>query len=1687
MATPANTPNTSRASIADRSAQTVKAKYTQGAPLVDVNVNAVIDYLHWQSTDGERLRSDVVGGDTPLAELAIRPVEVERRGVDAVSDRNADNFAIQLGRVSTRNGVLNLLPLMDPALKPYVIFDYKKVVDAGATDVADRPYGNHLFMGQITSSGAGLDDQIVDASKKFQAHHRLTKYSGSVTTGGMKISHAYAPQEPETDVQPLRLDVYEDPARIVVLTGANAGEERTIDSLVSETTLSVNSPFKNAFAEGDTYVIVPSNQLEVQRSIYDAAKVADSYALIPGSVATAVGFVVAYLHVWQEDLDGVEDPSLDDPNLNQVTWHNTQLRWCVRTAHIRTDDAAGTDRPHPYHLKALLTNMGYQPLSDLDAGGANIIEESMWADMNTVAHVDRDMSSPSWHVWEGLTAYHFFRLKGDRTRQNLSRLMLDTYEAALQYLAGDAGDIVALLATCPEQKGDDSDTLSPNFVPLRTHPAEAPGIERPRLNTYYKDGSIRGAVIFARMPLLMSQRDAALELVRARSLNARTDRYDLLSTGGYAGLPQLFETDTGMYAPLLYNDLPSHLSHLDTMVQALMGVGQSAGTTNPNVEVDGQQSPRRMASSKVIKDTVAGEILGAGGHNSSSFVPTVTTHMMNADALLIGRVHMVDPLAGATATEDDYQFLAGPGQYIRRDGTAVDPDSDDGWSFYRYLGPEPYQEGDKTRFRLRNPSEGTIQANVMRDSLSFRKLAMKTTGFMDAELFTFNVQHPAWVNDGNAMLEPGAETGNGYSSVGAFLRGNQARTSASISAQPVSRESYAVGTFKSTTGNPHRGIGAPQPDHDGGYPLTDQARGTGSVESSGGPNPMDTPAANRRIDEDYGAWGRFDYDHTAELADTVNMIDTWANRCTVGRLRYHIGDFYPAPNGTSNALVDNMMLYVRIEPLSLVHWATMPRHQHSVIENSLLAWDGLVDLIAKVAVTADTSNLVDSDGNPLVTEASPDRNDTPSSGSEVGDISWRQRPFDDKHQPFVHWYHPMQEYIQTPHGGGNGYHSIGNLKFSVYNKWGERSLIAPGIVAHADFGAGGISSDFITPNEGAPSSTAEERWESGDLTSTSASGNHLNFSPGVSSDDSVTMDDAGAFNVDDKRWAFPFTPYDPEDTFVGGTILSKGVPGPVFLPAYRTHAKGLLTDIGGGDNIGYHEAFEAIDTTLVGATGTHDQGDGDWMYFPQTDKLLEPGSFGAAWGAGSLRTPNSAYDWSIPVMRAHIRTDTVAAILDSLQATARLPNSLETSYPSQADPQPGVGPDVDTDTLFIGDLGTSLARAASGSQSFFQSPLMFGGAWDNTTAGNGRPLHIDKAAGTSSDVVNDAFELAAEERYWWRFNSPGDGSKFIPLIGTFSAIRYMGMQQKLLWNSSIRVLHVRPGGGWRGAGAVKSRATTSKAPKSLTELFLVRNRQTGQAVPLPDGPTGPTIGGFDNVTLGNKTFLHLESAHPAANSVITIEGHTTSVHPNASLMGHLYPMIVDSLGAYGESAGVGRQALYQATADPNHDIEAAHFTNTQVITGLTGDTYAADPFDWAFAQASDPGSQTRVANTDRLHQNSGIEIDVLNELRYVRNKAAAHGIDQAGFGGVTWADLMPTEDEISAPGDHEIMFVLYTGSYGQQMVDSEVPHGYNPPFAGCRIIATLEVNRSSERVPSDDGPGEHYGVDQKTWHILGHG
>jgi len=1671
--TPRNKPNLTRYGTFDPTKGYVDFRLQQGVPVFDVDINDGSDYAGYQ-TKGLGIAALGIEG-RPLGPYDWLPRPVTNDGVNpGVHNRNLDNFAVTLGRLATPMGVVDNshFPLIQYGTRTgvgqaankykFVIYDWHLIENMGEELAQDWEYGNYMFRGVVSSV---VDDTITDLTKRFTSNHRLIETDAvDLEVEGDTASGPSTGPEPQNTVNPWKVVFYEPACRVKFLSGVLAG---TILDIIgfSETSLQLEISVSGSVAEGDEYIVLPGNALTQHALLYHAQTRAETLQF--GGL-TAAYWQSFYVMTWLEDICTDEDADLEHPKRSGDTTHRTQLRWCIRSANFRMSSEAdeGYSTLHPVHIRKLLTLDGASPT---DVGIGLYPHRDLLDDGAQPGVTDGDEGrefAQAWPVWvdgtgevqtfldsglwgeQGLTRAHWFvnavNEFGDRWNPEIFCSAIQAaMKSALTELTVNADPVFhsVLLTTVPSPKWS-TVAEEDQYVWQYWHPAIPVALSDfvPRLEcsgaliaSLDADADAAPARVFAPAREFADSRHMAQELMQARSLGSNhpylTDFFGPADSSIPGGL--LYTSASGFDVPLLYSSLSEHLSAIDTLLCGVTGLGFGLGTTNGRARVTKYVIP----SAKNFLFHEHTDTLAQAGQSNRSLTYS-TLKQINPCEESQGAVTPIDVLVGSTnlnnSVDSNYgAFVAGPGEYrLREDGTTVGPEADYGWGHYRNPDLEA-GAGTHTPIQRRPYEEGRAQAMQMAQALNFRKLAIKTSAHGEADLFDYWVGDPAALTEADGTLKNvGTPTGPGNSGVGAFQDATFRQDPTVVS--PEDFNSYnGIETFNNVGSAPDEAYHAGE-------------KGSQSVERA-----YVAEQAAVRIPTTVGPWGRW-----AKIS--TDQLDQWENRCTSFRLRYHIGDYYPGPVGDdgaayTNALVDTLPLYVRFEPLSLVHWATMPKHMHSAIAKSFSFLDKLKAWLELVTGTGTTDHLMSGviaeahdTREVLTTETSPSHTED---GVPVGDPDPRNLPFRHDHHPFVHWYHPNMEHITAPwpSGDDHDYTEVGLDHPVCYHKFGERSLIIPAL-AYTGVGTGDADIHAL------------ENWEEADIAPTELGAHMPEANPGT---EGIMVIDTQNVPVDGDSTPFPFVPGDPKDPDPDVTYAYMGYPGPVFMPSFRKFFEGVT----GGDAHGFHPAFSAPGL---------DDSYGEKHFWPSIDADgYDDAGMSHYWDADGDREGGTFY-FKTPVLRAAIRTDTVAAIVQLVRTLGSYSHDDAPAAPAE---QPGAGPDVPTDTLFVGDLGTGVCLDSAGTiaRSFFLNPMIMGSPASSV---DGLPKHNSN----TTDTYYDIFTYCADERE----AASGTQPEFLPLLNTFVMMKYMGLQQKLLWNCSFRVLHARP--GCANLNAPANGGVRTSAPKSLTEVFLVRDWETGAAC---NGGLGWAVQDGELVvpispdSPAQKPFIHFESIHPVAAG-----GGGIPEHPNHPYLKHLYPMIADSLGAVEEGENGN---LRESGAAIDTRLTANDFNSVSMIlrTGLTGDTFVGDPFDYEYSHNQDPLSA--VPYNDRLHQNSGIEIDLVSALRFIRENAATYHLDETGAFGKSLVQMMPTTEELTAPGDHEVIFVLYTGKYGQKMIDDTVPDGYNPPFAGCHIVASIEVNRPAERESSNTdtyGPGvlgKHYGEipGRETYSILG--
>ena len=1605
----------------DDTKQYKKVVFQQGKPVLDVDLNDMSDAILAQTTSALAEKMGFGPSQVDYKDWALLNVE---HGTPT-SARNAHNFALSLGRIDTLKGVVDTSVLRGDGFDNKVIFDYQTIVDGGVDTPTDRAYSNYILKGTVTASGDGTS--ITDEHKNFSTYLGLLgRDYERVITSSATASQVNASITTASTSFGIRVE--EGACSVVFTSGNAAGNIVPITSITNGgRTLNLNSNI-GSHTEGDSYVILPNNELRSYRDAYNAAQTqADSKHLGLGKLPR----VVTYLQVFEEDIASDEDTSILSSALGIETTHRTQLRWCVRTALVYfstdgdiLDSTSVTDLSLAHVFTELVgDSIDYQSMLDSASSTDETLITQYWRGVDSTGALDSDLMGqmPSSIGVDGVTPMHFFASKEAQADRLIWPFLKSVLLRSLDGLNG-YNDVQVLNMHYSESKSATNapnESLSPYFYLGMVTDNTATNVVHARLGVEGLftpiDSGCEPASYKSPMRIVTSQADLSEDNLLSRSL--------------YGPSGVLY----GATAPLVFPNVASHLSFVDQALIGLMGLGSFGSDKN------GFSVPSAID----YTPDGANASVAQAGYGSGAVKP----------------FGLLAPSSGLDG------FNSGSSSYLLRDkgsrsSHTVNMDDEDlGWSIH-IKEASGLEGADGTDLSLRSWHQGPAQAVAFNQGLSFRKLAIKTTAHKSADLFTVSAE-PAY-NASSAQLTEKLTAPGTFAMIPAY------KTVGST----LDLESYAGAGAKYEVGvNEYRNSAQSEP----GQIQTNLPKNLLLQYYSGyGVSESTIENTSRDLnDHGYGPWNRFDQkdaNTNSGFDPSLHPADLWANRATAMRLRYHVGDFYPGSKDArgipANQLVDSLNLFVRVEPLSLTHWMTMPKHQHSILENSLVLAEGIEALLKVSHGIGDTQKLINGDGNPLVTASSPYKVDGKyphkpelnSTGAE-GDVDPFDLPFGHDAHPFVHWYHPAQNELQmpAPNSTADQYYQNANgdyFRVTVYPKFGRRSLIVPALVP---FTMKAHEVDLQHDTHDSHSIPIFSYTESGTTVPSYPDETTSNpYSVGINPD----LADAGTNDVDDG--VLPYVPYatktSTSSTYTyeypdGSTEVfrtnqitfptlfdnyndAEGV-GPVFLPASRKYLN--YSGDASSPALGFNKLLKADSSSV-------------WEYIDSKEDSAFPYDereqyYYSEGGTGISGVPSGLLmnfeSWSVPVMRAAIRTRTVAAIVNLVRTSFEtglggytlsaeyadfftMPTETWNTATRSGLQTPGIGPDAPTDTLFVGDMGTAVGGYSE--RVAFASPLNLGVGALNA---NGGLLHN---SWTGQSVIRDAFEAA------WHYASGEDATQ--PVLNTFWALRHQGLQQKLLFNCSFRVLHHRPSGRDANDGP-------SSMPKSLTEMFLVHDRTQGNAVKALTRATNKADA---------KPFIHLASTHPASAGV-----NNQVAHPNYTKMSHLYSMVSDSIGgshdpnAYGESNGF---------------VEYI-FSNPTTQTSAMGDTFAVDPYDYL---SISNGTTLSTKSKENAHNNSGIEIELLSELSAIHGDPTTRGLDLTG-GDFELIDTIPTPNELTLPGDHEIVFVLYTGHYGAKLFDTAgiVDTSNTPTVAGCHLTATLELNRPSERISSTATDEHHYG------------
>lgn len=1639
-----------------------KVVFQQGKPILDVDLNDLSDALIAQS------RSSLI------EKMGFGPAQLDYRewaitSVDSAptDNRNIDNFSFTLGRLDTHKGVIDTNSYKGDSLDSRIVFDYRKLVADSTTSTFDRPYANYIHKGTVTT---GDISGFKDYSKPLtNPNTKLLGFDTNVEISSDYTSYVSQVNQNATNTTQAFLGRFvEGACRVVFLSGNNAGLEREITGF--DGTGITFAALPQTLNAGDEYIIVPANTLSAYRTRY-ASKTdrASSEAVGLGNMSK----LLVYVQVFEEDISSDEDSDIQSSLLGYETTHRTQLRWCVRVCEYfesqEGDTSPDTNKQltnlQLQHIFKKLSSTGsveYQTLIDsVDATSSqneNYLQTNFWRNNLKGSFTDTQLDkqvSPYYSV--GITPMHFFSAKEAQVQ---SLLWAFLKSSLLGVLDGQNGhndvQILALMHSESKTTSNNapSETIVEFFYPGAYTDLTTNTIEHAFLSNRenYKNSDLDTSLDFTpgnfiSPPKIMhTQAELSEDNMRSRTL-----------FGFRGGI--LY----GDVAPLVFQSSADHLSFIDQAVLGALGLGYSLGTDS---------SGNRVSS--YYDFTAPGST-------------TTETQSGYGD----GAVKMVDILNSSTPS----YTLRDKG--TRTNHTVSSTDENLGWSFYRYEGASLVGDNDETEISRRQWDQGIGQAIALRDSINFRKLAIKTSAHKSMDMFTISprplhqITPNGFINTWSETLDDSNTFGRSVLSITMnvpfLLPFNDENDNEVYSAY---RDTYS-GLGREVGGNiPAYSANLFMPNNktlalDNDVSLKTNYNSRDLLEryqhqSSGVSSYVvrDTNATTNldsnhySLGNYYGPWGRFSFSEAAWTRSVDNgalkvPMDLWSNRCTAMRLRYHIGDFYP--NGTDsrgipkNLLVDNLNLFVRIEPLSLAHWMTMPKHQHSILENSLVLADGIEALLKVSHGLGDTQKLINSSGQPLLQSTSPYHQEEIYEGqtldlvnrdTNVGNVDPMDLPFGHENQPFVHWYHPAQNNIRRNHG------QVLGTRATYYPKFGRRSLIIPAITANQHDSFVGFNNNYNRPHYDDLNGTTQNSLGGADIENAVATssgylggsveyvahGKDVNIGGGVSYD--VYDRQGNIVEVVSGELSFPFTPSTSTNSYNDIT--------PVFLPANRYFIQNNDLQTVNGSQISRRVGYDTVIRNYNSYSRWNLDAKED-QYIPYSEKTLY-------WDdevSGVTNPPSylqQEFDvWSVPVMRAGIRTTTVAGIvglvrtsfensLDSSTLPSEYSNFTLSEYAYTASGEhkgmqvPAIGPDIPTDTLFVGDTGTALSQVYQ--RSGFMSPLTLG---VGSILKDGGLVHNNQKTSSSIKVYRDSFDVYVDK------TSNSDS-----LRRSFNSLSGMGLQIKLLTNCSFRILHARPNGS-----VVANERQQSSTPKSLTEVFIGHNRS------VTEGGTMQPVSLPSVTDADSKPFIHLASMNKG----------TSTTTPNSTALGHLYNMVSDSVGGaktinLSSSISLPTDSDFNNPFNNNRVPDLFYQSNQRTAVG---DTYAADPFDYALFNSYNPSANPMTAN-DNLEANSGIEIDLIKELDMMHQNPSNYNIE-ASSGSKGLQEMMPTSAEMTLPGDHEIIFVLYTGHYGAKMYDTNdtIDTTHIPPVAGCHLTATIEVNRPSERISSTASDEHHYG------------
>ncbi|NDB60090.1 hypothetical protein EB001_16815, partial [bacterium] len=1013
--------------------------FQQGKPVLDYELNDAQAVVLQQLTNHLQTLDQFCGIETSPSEFAIIPLSHANNGV---TPRNEHNFGITLGRLPTKLGVIDTMPLRSSTKGNVIAFDY---LGLGGNELAsDHVYANYILKGKITAS---TNTTITDTTKDFSKSY-LDLVGSTTAFDLLGINDT------------LTVGIKTNGADLIITNATN-----TALNGVSRPILSVNDANTITFANlsgltiGDEYVIVPRNNFSSIVSSYDAQS--DIELTRPAKESNPI--VAIFVQSFIDDIASEEDSEIKLAQIGMETTHRKQLRWCVRTFQFfvqesewtkltnytaeYTSDVLGAYTPYDNPIdfakyntfvtssndsilleNGVLKNELSTQITPLSLAFGASQYDSVQKAFNSVYQA-KGISAQSLMLKNKASVLSVKMIKALILQTLLGNTELSTNDAITEELL----DISVLQLHSSSTKSVGTQTMSPYFYAgMNVNQPLGANSVIPMFTAWKssyptdENATIIDGYFYLPPRIFQSQSQISTELLQAKSMTysfgykEQFDDFGALildeTNPSYNLLPFTFKSivsltksissldETYPTTNVAFDTLAEKLAFNDVSALFILGIGSaykiSLGNSNGRVANIPTLSPTGFENA--IHLGFAGQLQSSNSLGSNVFFSDIEYNRQ-----YFGGIVFANPISQTGQGKVSLNQIvnnnlsvvnSNVGYYVPTEVSVngnpsyfISATSDKGFSFYT----------DENKLQVREFHQGIAQASVFANTFNLRKLAIKTQASVEADLFTIDVPHvleqfkdqsiqssiPAQLLgdaeqtgiDNPSLIPQILSSFAGYKETD-LLAQNGIRTNQSpirtflgntlntgnlshSSQSSIFRGSYqTLSLFKDglntklftkealTYDLSSNTIDDDRIAHDGSTPLENlysQLDRTFITEEDAYQLP------DTLLDYEWGAWAvkkigvdKFDTNTTLQ---ELPSLSTYTNRNSSATLRYHVGDFYPGQNDERgiprNLLVDTMNLFVKLEPLPLVHWYTMPKHQHSVLQGSLDVAEAVATLL----------------------------------------------------------------------------------------------------------------------------------------------------------------------------------------------------------------------------------------------------------------------------------------------------------------------------------------------------------------------------------------------------------------------------------------------------------------------------------------------------------------------------------------------------------------------------------------------------------------------------------------------------------------------------------------------------------------------------------------------------------------------